>query len=93
MRPLPFAAALLALTACTVETPAEPPEEPAPETACGANELQYLVGQPQTALAGLRLPASTRFIGPNTAVTMDYNPERLNIRYNERGIIVEVYCG
>ena len=62
------------------------------EGACGANEYQGLVGQP---LAAVTLPAEidARIIGPDTAVTMDHRPDRLNIALNGSGIIERVYCG
>ena len=34
-----------------------------------------------------------RIIGPDTAVTMDHRPDRLNIEVNGSGIIERVYCG
>lgn len=79
--------AVLALVAC--QTPA--PTLPGPD-ACGASGYQSLVGRP---LAAVTLPAdvNTRVIEPDSAVTLDYKPERLNIRLNEEGRIVEVYCG
>ncbi len=34
-----------------------------------------------------------RFIGPNDAVTMDYNPERVNIYHDEEYRIVRITWG
>ena len=58
----------------------------------GADDYQGLVGQP---LAAVTLPAEldARIIGPDTAVTMDHRPERLNIALSGSGIIERVYCG
>ena len=62
------------------------------EDACGADEYGGLVGQP---LAAVTLPADldARIIGPDTAVTMDHRPDRLNIAVDGSGIIETVYCG
>jgi hypothetical protein len=34
-----------------------------------------------------------RMIGPGTMVTMDHRPDRLNICFDERGVITRVYKG
>ena len=34
-----------------------------------------------------------RVIPPNAAVTMDYNPERLNVYTDDAGIIIKAKCG
>ena len=95
MKPLTLAAAF-ALTACSagiIGDPGTGPGAPDAPGDCGAYALQYLVGQSRDVLASMTLPAPVRTIGPDTAVTMDFNPQRLNIRYDEGGIIREVYCG
>lgn len=92
MRPFPVIALLTSLSACAMaETGVDGTDARAGD--CGAEALQHLVGQPQAVLAERRLPAPTRLIGPDTAVTMDHNPDRLNIRYDEGGILREIYCG
>lgn len=62
------------------------------EEACGADDYQGLVGQ---SLAAVTVPAEldARIIGPDTAVTMDHRPDRLNIAVDGSGIIERVYCG
>lgn len=62
------------------------------EDACGADDYRGLVGHP---LAAVTLPADlgARIIGPDTAVTMDFRPERLNIAVDGSGNIERVYCG
>jgi len=60
---------------------------------CGAPALQSLVGQPATVLDTMRFTQSVRVIRPGTAVTMDYQPGRLNIRVDAKGLITEVACG
>ena len=67
---------------------------PAPvEDACGAAGMQDLVGQKQSVLAAMALPAPTRIIQPGTAVTMDYSASRLNIWIGKDGRIERVTCG
>lgn len=78
--------------------PLRPPSGTAPidarpaEDQCGAARMQYLIGQ--------RVPASLATSGPvrifasDDAVTMDYNPERLNIELDPASrLIVSVRCG
>lgn len=76
---------LAVLSACgpAVDEPAE---------TCGAAGHQSLVG---SQLAAVTLPADldARIIGPDTMVTQDYRPGRLNIAVDESGTITRVYCG
>ena len=60
---------------------------------CGASQLQYLVGQRGSVLEGMRFSQDLRVIQPGTSVTMDYRADRLNIRIDDRDVIVEVACG
>lgn len=84
------ALAALALAACEpVPAPVPPPVEP---DECGASGYQGLVGQPKTVLDGMKFPIATRVIGPDDAVTADYNPKRLNIEYGRTGLIDKVSC-
>lgn len=84
------------LSACVYAEPGVPigplPPEPAPD-ACGASELQFLVGQNQRVLQTMRFSQPTRIIGPGQAVTMDYLEFRLNISYDRAGRIDRVFCG
>ena len=98
-----FASALLA-AACT--TPAETPppeqpvaEQPAPQTAaeataqdtCGAAQYRGLVGQN---FAAVSLPAGNniRIIQPDTMVTQDFSPQRVNMIVGADGIITAFEC-
>ncbi|WP_347268037.1 I78 family peptidase inhibitor [Paracoccus sp. (in: a-proteobacteria)] len=83
-------APVLALAAC-VE--AQPPEQPAvmPPT-CGAEQYQGLVGQSQSVLRDMMLPAGTRVIGPRDPVTMDFRQDRLNFEIGADGRIARVGC-
>lgn len=85
----------LGLLACIQPIPATVPVAVAPqiENACGAADLQNLVGQPVTALQTMRFGVVTRIIQPGTIVTMDYAPARLNIQVGDREIISGVRCG
>lgn len=68
-----------------------PPMPPA--GSCGAPDLQYLVGQPETVLHTMKFTGPVRIIQPGMAVTMDYSEGRLNIEINEAGKIARVSCG
>lgn len=70
------------------------PAEPLPtETACGAADLQALVGQPAKVLQTMRFGQQVRIIRPGMAVTADYSAMRLNIDINANEKISRVYCG
>lgn len=68
------------------------PSAPAPSDACGASKLQALVGQPLGVLTSQKLPSVPRQIGPDMAVTADYQPDRLNIEYDGGNRITKVSC-
>lgn len=85
------ALAFLGLSACLPV--AEPLPEPEPLPQCGAEGLQGLVGQPEAVLATMRFAQAVRIIRPGMAVTMDYNPNRLNIEVDSFGMISRVSCG
>ena len=59
---------------------------------CAAENYEALVGNE---LAAITLPDDLlhRVIKPNDAVTMDYNPDRMNIHVDANGVITEVECG
>jgi hypothetical protein len=65
---------------------------------CNAAKAKKLVGRKRSAATeaeALRLSgaASVRWIPPNTMVTMDYRPDRLNLRLDRKGRILSVNCG
>lgn len=84
------------LLAACVPQPDEPlanvPAAPA-EDSCGATALQDLVGQDRAVLSGMRFAQVLRVYEEGQPVTMDLNPERLNIQYSKRGKIQSVTCG
>lgn len=64
------------------------------EDACGARDLQWLVGQPRTAIPVPVNVVSRRVACTTCPVTEDYSPYRLNIFYDQQtGIIEQVRCG
>ena len=79
----------MALAACN------PVETPPPDLAesCGAEALQHLVGQPQTALEAEAITAPTRILPPGSAMTMDHRPDRLNVELDDTGTIQRLWCG
>jgi len=67
--------------------------EPDPiENACGALALQGLVGQSARVLETIRFGTNTRIIRPGMAVTMDFNPDRLNVEIDAAERISRIYC-
>ena len=99
--------ACLLLSACIVPIPLPVPEGTpgAIEVvldegdSCGARDLRQLIGQPGAGVAGVRivgadgLPVPVRVIGPNDAVTQDFDPRRVNLRTDAAGTITAVDCG
>jgi len=99
-----FAFALLA-AACTPPAETPPPEQPVaeqpalPTTAaeataqdtCGAAQYRELVGQN---FAAVSLPAGNniRIIQPDTMVTQDFSPQRINMIVGADGIITAFEC-
>jgi hypothetical protein len=80
----------LLLAACVQPAPPVQPE-PDPDL-CRASSYQGLVGQPRSVLSTMLLPAGSRVIGPNDAVTADFSPERLNIEIDQGGRIAKIAC-
>lgn len=82
----------LAIMSCTpIAAPVAPPM--AGPDDCKASELQGLVGQDQGRLAVMKFAGPVRIIQPGMAVTMDFNPARLNIEIDAQGRISRVSCG
>jgi hypothetical protein len=63
------------------------------EDACGAAQLQSLVGTSVGTLDSAALPEPRRVIFPGQPVTMDYREERLNVEIGKDDKVVRVYCG
>ena len=103
MRSLLFAAtAGLALTACVTppaESAANPP--PAPEETpmtCDAKKGSWAIGKVADEALVAKVKADTgseryRVIPPDTAVTMDYREDRVNIDVDANNVVTAVRCG
>lgn len=68
------------------------------EYRCDADPAQKLVGQDyNSALEQQALTLSgsrtVRTLRPRQAITMEYDPERVNLRLDERDVITSVGCG
>jgi peptidase inhibitor I78 family protein len=61
-------------------------------SACGADQVQELIGQPVDG-ARDRFAPEARIIPPNSPVTQDYRPDRLNVDLDAGGIITRIWCG
>lgn len=100
MKPVILTAALIPLTlaACASRQASEPSLPSEPVTACRADKVQSLLGQPLTPTltkqAQERATARTvRVIRPGQAVTMDYRTDRLNIELDSTDRITALRCG
>ncbi|VDC27241.1 I78 family peptidase inhibitor [Pseudogemmobacter humi] len=87
----------LALAACVPVTPVDPGTPAFPVGAgdtCNAAPLVSLIGRDSSALATVgnrRDPM--RVTRPGQAMTMDFNPARLNVELNAADRIVRLSCG
>jgi hypothetical protein len=90
-------------TTASTETPAAPaaadpappaatPTDPAADT-CNMAQYAALVGMPATDPGVPPASSTVRHITPNTQVTMDFLPTRLNIDINADGVITGLRCG
>ena len=86
------------------ETPAEdmasdetvtPEMDPLDQVAdtCGMTDLESFIGQVASEIPEDELPESARIVAPDTQVTEDYRPMRLNVLTDEDGIILSMKCG
>ena len=60
---------------------------------CGAAGFQGLVGQTGEIARMLVLEGPVRVIPPNSAVTMDFRPDRINFELDDEDRIAVVRCG
>ena len=82
-----IALSLLLPAGCLAES------EPDASGSCGAAELGDLIGQPGEVLHGMKFAGPVRIIEFGQPVTMDFNPNRLNISKDPDGVIERVWCG
>lgn len=93
LKAIAIAIPVLLLVACKT-VPLTPEQEAVLQSEeCGAPTFQYLVGTPADNLNTEMLPPYSRVIYPFSAVTMDFNPMRLNVYVNEEGFITRLACG
>lgn len=83
-------------TACATMEAAGPATQGAGQ--CNADGTDGFIGQKATAEAGQELLQTTgarelRWVPPNTAVTMDFRPDRLTVSYDDDMVIERVTCG
>ena len=61
---------------------------------CLAENLSFLIGQPETALAAMEYPADTRVLSESQELTIDkVSSSRLNLVIGSDRRIVNVFCG
>lgn len=87
MKRFMIALTLLLPAGCLAQT------EPEPADGCDAAQLVDLVGQPGEVLQGMKFAGPVRIIDFGQPVTMDFNPNRLNIGKDPEGVIDRVWCG
>ena len=93
--------AVLALGACayTAEPTGTAPVIPDNASGdCTAGPAQGMVGQPATAQAGAEIMQRTgartlRWGPPDSAFTMDFRQDRVNIIYDRAMVITQITCG
>ncbi|MTD27178.1 I78 family peptidase inhibitor [Erwinia sorbitola] len=88
-------AALIALSGCqsgSEKSAATAPVDPEMDM-CGASQYQQYVGKPLSAIESLRFDRTVRAIPYNSAVTMDFNLNRINFMGDKQNVISRVYCG
>ena len=101
--PIPLVA--IALTSCTgaygasgpVTSTPEPIEKPVTNR-CNAEPVQSYVGQPATPDVGAAIREASgartlRWGPPDSAWTMDYREDRVNVRYDRDMVITTITCG
>ena len=92
---VPLVAALV-LSAC-VETPPAGPKPGTggiiPQSTCGADLLQGLVGQPLAGLPPVQPGVTLRVIRPGDAITKDFSLQRLNAYLDNADTITQLTCG
>ena len=95
MKFLVLALSAAALSACAAHPDKGEPAPPPPgEDECRASEHQNLIGRPKSEIPATPAGATWRVACTTCAVTMDYNPQRMNIFFDEAtGVVKKVTCG
>lgn len=86
------------LLAGCVTTNVTEPERYDPQGKCDASGVQARLGAKATAEMGAELLTSSgaqrlRWVPPRTAVTMDFQPNRLNVEYDDAMTITRINSG
>jgi len=68
----------------------QPPKIP---DACGSEKYQIMVGKTGHDVEGIGVEPPMRIIPYGNFVTLEFVPDRINFRLDERGLVVRVYCG
>ncbi|KKF37865.1 peptidase inhibitor I78 family protein [Erwinia tracheiphila] len=88
-----MAALLFMLSGCRSDHHKNPAHIDPEMDRCGASEYQHYVGQPLSAIDRMKFSHPTRAIPYRSAVTMDFNLNRLNFLADSHDSIIRVYCG
>ncbi|KQP21436.1 MAG: hypothetical protein DI587_26770 [Variovorax paradoxus] len=93
------AMAVLVLAGCAgLGGPSGAPGAPAPPANCDAAAAQFAVGQSfgpalERDVRARSGASIVRWLSPGQAVTMEFNPARLNLTLDSRSRITKVACG
>lgn len=91
------ATAFATLAACQMGTTttvneATPPARTGGD-ACGANDVGFMAGMRVADVQFDTAERPVRIVGPNSAVTLDHRPERLNVKIDASERITGFSCG
>lgn len=101
-----FVSAVLFAAACSQSAPEPAPETPAEtveaipqnqqeateQDTCDASRFQHLIGTPLAEVDQSTLPAGARLLTPDSIVTQDFRPDRLNIMSGADGLVSSLAC-
>ena len=98
MKTILLAAATIPLAACATTYGDDAPAPPSAGGTCNAEAAQSYVGNEATPQVGAAIleesgARTLRWGPPNSAWTMDYRQDRVNVRYDEGMTITEITCG
>ncbi len=85
--------AALVLAACQPTTANDPVAFSPARDACGASSYWDRVGKNHKAYDFSAPDRPVRVLGPDTAMTMDYRTDRLNVDIDRGGKITRIWCG
>ncbi|MHA6332874.1 I78 family peptidase inhibitor [Qipengyuania sp. CAU 1752] len=99
---LPLLASAMLAACATAPVPAEPAEPtqrmPGEDSPCDAAQAQSYIGQKASQATGQAILEKTgshifQWVAPDSAVTMDYRPDRVRVSYDREMTITTVRCG